>query len=464
MTSCCARARSDKSQRDDIVALLLIAAFVFILSMSVGKAATPTAGQPPNVILMMADDLGYNDLSCYGSTRIGTPNLDRMARNGIRLTDFHAGASVCTPSRMALLSGAYPARLGWRGGVVGYRMKPGAGLARDVYTIAEAYRDAGYRTAMVGKWHLGDQRMRPMHQGFDESFYILASNNMSRDVYKNAQLIHESYDNSRLSELFTKQVVDLISEPSDQPLFLYVPFTAPHFPADPHPNWKGQSMNGDYSDVVEELDHRVGQILKAIDDHDAARNTLVVFTSDNGPEPNQRRFASAEPWSGTKWSSREGGTRVPCIIRWPGVIEPGRTVDQLVSAIDLFPTLAHACGLEINMPVTAQRLDGVNVWKALAADANGPGREHLLYWHGHGQPTAIRRGPWKLYFAAGKGDPDVSAGPVLYNLKDDPGETVDLSEKHPDKVTQLHQQAKALLDNIEKHQMPLGRSNRKDGQ
>ncbi|MEM9019896.1 MAG: sulfatase-like hydrolase/transferase [Planctomycetota bacterium] len=418
---------------------------------------TTARAERPNVILMMADDLGYNDVSCYGSERNRTPFLDQMADEGVRLTSFYAGASVCSPSRMALLSGSYPARLGWERGVLGYLMEPRTGMSLDVVTIAESFRDAGYRTAMAGKWHVGAQTLDPMHQGFDESYFILASNNMSRDMFRGQRRIHEDYDNRLLSQAFTEEVVRLINVDSDQPFLIYVPFTAPHFPASAHPDWRGRSNNSAYGDVVEELDARVGEILAALKQRGIDDQTLVVFISDNGPEPNQRRFNSAAPFSGRKWNAREGGLRVPGIIRWPGSLEAGRVSDAMVSAMDLYPTLAHVCGVPINIPESGQKLDGLNVWGSITGEDPAQARDELLYWHGKGKASAIRSGEFKLFFDAGEGDPNVRNGPVLYNLAEDPGETTDLSDKHPDIVAELLERARQQLADIEQHALPIGR-------
>jgi len=294
----------------------------------------------PNVVLIMADDLAYNDLSCYGSERIETPVLDKMSEQGIRLTSFYAGATVCSPSRMALLSGSYPTRIGWEGGVIGYGMKGYSGLPRDVVTIAEVFRAAGYRTALSGKWHVGKRELAPMHQGFDETYYLLASNNQTQTLWRGEEVVDEAFDNRRFTEAFTREAIRFITAGREKPFFLYLPYTAPHFPAEPHPDWQGHSANGAYGDVVEELDGRIGEILGVLGKNGLDENTIVVFLSDNGPERNQSQFNSAAPYAGGKWSAREGGTRVPCIVRWPGVIPAGRECDRLIAAIDLFPTLA----------------------------------------------------------------------------------------------------------------------------
>ena len=342
---------------------LLLAA---LLSSSVlfcaAHAQKEEKAERPNVILMMADDLANEDLSCYGSTRIRTPILDQLAKEGLKLTSYYAGNPVCSPSRMALLSGSYPARLGWRWGVLGYGFPGKSGMSPKVHTIAEAFRDNGYRTAISGKWHIGVQGMGPEDQGFASAYYIRMSNNQNRDMFRDGKLVQEKWDNRLLTETFTEEVIRVIGEKSDKPFFLYVPWTAPHFPADPHPDWQGKSgegKSGKYTDVVEELDTRIGQILDALEKADKADNTIVIFTSDNGRQPGQAGPDDKPPFTGHKWQSLEGGTRVPFIIRYPGKIAAGKSSDTIVSAMDLYPTLASACAVKVDLPEGAQKIDGV---------------------------------------------------------------------------------------------------------
>lgn len=428
-------------------------------------AQTPKVTQEqsrPNVILMMADDLANEDLSCYGSTRIDTPQLDGLADEGLKLTSYYAGNPVCSPSRMALLSGAYPARLGWRWGVLGYGFSPKTGMSPKVYTMAEAFRDAGYHTAMSGKWHLGAQNMLPEHQGFESSYYIRMSNNQNRDMYRDGKLVQEKWDNRLLTETFTEEVIRVIKEDREEPFFLYVPWSAPHFPADPHPDWHGKSgedKSGKYTDVVEELDTRIGQILKALDDAGKADNTIVIFTSDNGRQPGQAGPDEETIFSGHKWQSLEGGTRVPLILRYPGVIKAGKSYNEIIAAIDLYPTLAEACGVEIKQPADAQKMDGVSAWSNLGGLKSKLARNELLYWHGKGEATAIRVGNWKLQFNCGAErpeDPALSDGPALYNLREDPLEQKNLAAKHPEKVSQLLARAKELLTEVYDNQIAIG--------
>ncbi len=442
--------------------------FITIRALALITIATlPTfaidAADHPNVVLIMADDLGFQDLSCYGSRTIRTPELDKLASEGTRLTSFYAGATICTPSRMALLTGAYPTRVGWRGGVIGYKINGANGLAPEALTIAEIFKGAGYTTGICGKWHLGDApEMLPMNQGFDSAFYIKRSNNQTKQLWRGNELIADPFDNRRLTEQFTNEAIKFIQANRDNPFFLYLPFTAPHFPAQPHPDWRGKSSNGAYGDVVEELDNRVGEILKQLKKDTLDRKTIVVFLSDNGPEPGQRKWASAKPFRGLKWSSLEGGTRVPCIVRWPGVIPAKQKTDKLVSAIDLLPTLAHACGIKLKTKDDVHpMLDGVNVWNTLSNKPNKPhARKSLLYWNGWAQLEAIRVGDWKLYIREVKDIKGSDRGPVLIQLIDDPAETTNLARDFPDKVKSMKRLAEDLTRNIKDHSIPLGGTKR----
>lgn len=433
----------------------------FLASVNLLTTVLVAQTSRPNVILMMADDLAFDDLSCYGSDRIQSPILDKMASEGMRLTSFYAGASVCSPSRMALLSGSYPARLGWQQGVLGYGMKPNTGLSNDVFTLAELFQAGGYRTAISGKWHVGDRNMRPHRQGFESTFYLLASNNIGRDIYREDTVIHQDFDNRKLSEAITDEVLRVIHSDANEPFFIYVPFTAPHFPAEAHPDWKGPSDDklAEYVEVVEELDYRVGQILDAVKSKGIDNETLMIFISDNGAQAGQRTTEGSGPWSGMKWSSREGGTRVPAILRWPGVIQPGQTCHEMIAAIDLYPTLAQACGLQLNLPPEAQRLDGVSIWETVTGAARKHARNELLYWHGFGQATAIRQGDYKLFFGSGEkhsADPNISEGPALFNLAADPGEANDIRQDHPERVQKLLELARMRLTEIDENATPIG--------
>lgn len=415
--------------------------------------------QPPNVILIMVDDLGYHDLSCYGHPAIKTPVLDQLAKDGIRLISFYSGATVCTPSRMALLTGAYPARLGWTQGVIGYKMGKEEGLSPRALTIAEIFKDKGYQTGLIGKWHLGDlPQYQPHRQGFDQSYYIKKSNNQTKKLWRGDELLEDPFENRLLTEKFTRESIRFIKENKEKPFFLYIPYTAPHFPVEAHPDWKGRSSFGDYGDVVEELDYRIGEILTTLAMEEIDKKTIIVFLSDNGPQRGQK--AQAIPFRGMKWDSLEGGTRVPCIIRFPGVIPAGQESDALISAIDILPSLSYACGVDLKTISNGSPiLDGMNVWDTLIGKkgASHP-RKDLLYWHGLNGFQAIRVGNLKLFLDGKNAQlPNEKMGPALFNLVDDPNEMIDLSAKNPERVQKMQELAKKRLAHINKSIIPLGK-------
>ena len=414
--------------------------------------------QPPNVVLIMADDLGYHDLGCYGHPKIKTPVLDQLAKKGVKLTGFYAGATVCTPSRIALMTGSYPTRLGWSKGVVGHILSTNHGLSPKALTMAEHFKSAGYQTAMSGKWHLGDRpSFRPHRQGFDHTFYINKSNNQTDELWRDDKLLEKPYKNRFLTEQFTRKAIEFIQAYKDDPFFLYLPYSAPHFPVEAHPAWKGKSNYGVYGDVVEEMDARIGEILDVLKAEKLNKKTIVIFCSDNGPEPLTKE-SLAKPFRGKKWSSLEGGTRVPCIISWPGTLPSGLKTDAIISAMDLLPTLATVCQIELTkIKSNPVPIDGVNVWSTLMGLKKKHPRNDLLYWHGSNGFEAIRVGNWKLFpkrlRANFKGN-----GPALFNLIKDIEEKNDLSQLHPERVKSMQKLANQRLADIQSKFIPLGQS------
>ncbi|MCF7955855.1 MAG: sulfatase-like hydrolase/transferase, partial [Phycisphaerae bacterium] len=286
---------------------------IILIALLTFAATLYAAPQKPNVLLIMVDDLGYYDLSCYGHPKIKTPVLDSLAKGGMRLTSFYAGATVCTPSRIALMTGSYPSRLGWEIGVMGFKMGFHEGLSPEAITIAEIFKSEGYATAISGKWHIGDQpETRPGAQGFDFSYYSSHSNNQTRKTWRGDEVVEEKNVNKMLTEQFTTEAIRFLKDKKDKPFFLYLPYTAPHFPVEPHPDWQGKSDYGKYGDVVEEVDYRIGEIIKTLKELKVYDNTIIVFISDNGPNPHEK--SGCLPYRGSKWSALEGGTRVPGIV------------------------------------------------------------------------------------------------------------------------------------------------------
>ena len=429
--------------------------FPFLASLFL---AVSSGQQRPNVVLILSDDLGYHDLGCYGHPKIKTPIIDQLAKDGVRLTSFYSGSTVCTPSRMALLTGSYPVRYGWSKGVVGHIMEKKRGLSPKATTMAEIFKEAGYKTGIFGKWHLGDEpNFMPNNQGFDESFFINKSNNQTKKIWTGGEVTQNPFDNKLLTEAFTNGAKAFIKKNKDLPFFLYVPYSAPHFPLEAHPDWKGKSDYGVYGDVVEEMDARVGEILTELDVNNLSERTIVVFMSDNGPEPLTKE-SKAIPFRGKKWSALEGGNRVPCIIKSPGKSKGVTVYNKTVSAMDMLPSLAHACG--INIPERSGEtppIDGVNLWDELIGKKlETSGRPDLLFWHGADGFQAIRMGAWKLFL--NRRDAELSGdGPALFKVKDDIKERNDLSKLFPAIVTKMTGVASQRLESIKRRSIPLGR-------
>ncbi len=311
-------------------------------------------------------------------------------------------------------------------------------------------------------------------QGFDDSYYIKLSNNQTTELWRDDALIEDPFDNRLLTEKFTQEAVRFIKTNKDEPFFLYVPYTAPHFPVQEHPDWKGKSAFGAYGDVVEELDHRIGDILRTLESEGLTKRTIVVFLSDNGPQEGQQ--ARATPYRGQKWQALEGGTRVPCILSWPGVIPAGRESDALIAAIDLLPSLSHACRIDLaSITSGSPVIDGVSVWNTLIGSKDAPhARQELLYWHGKNGFQAIRSGDWKLFLdreaaqLPGSGSrtgsdsptepgtrPPAGTGPALFNLALEANELTDVSAQYPERVKAMLELAKKRLAEVERNTIPL---------
>jgi arylsulfatase A len=410
-------------------------------------AGPAVAGQRPNIILIMADDLGYAGLSCYDNTYgIKTPHLDHMADNGLKFTDFHSNGAVCSPTRAALMTGRYQQRTGITGVVTAAACR-NQGLALSETTLAEVLKPGGYRTAMFGKWHVGySPKFNPVNQGFDE-FIGFVSGNVDyqshldqvqmEDWWKQDQLVpEEGYQTT----LVGNHGVDFIDRNAGQPFFLYLAFGAPHYPIqgpnDPPVRGKDavRVKNFDveraHREMIESMDMEIGRIKAKVDELGLTQNTLIFFCSDNG-------HARGAKWSadprlrGSKGSVFEGGNRVPGIAYWPGSIRPGVTTETTMT-MDLLPTCAALCSAPLPPDTT---LDGIDLSTLLLEGTPLPGRS--LFWH-HGPDGALRRGPWKYVKASGGKE-------TLYNLEEELSEKKDLSEKHPEKFRDLKKQYKEWL-------------------
>lgn len=452
------------------------------LAVAGGWLASPlrAAERQPNVIIILADDLGISDLGCFGASDIRTPRLDELARQGTRFTNFYVAQAVCTASRAALMSGCYPNRIGLQGAL---NHTSRNGIHPDEWLLPEMLRDRGYATACIGKWHLGTvESLSATHHGFDQWLGIPYSNDNSKyhpvlsaempplPLFDGGKVIELDPDQSQFTRRFTERAVAFIEQNAQRPFFLYLPHVMPHVPIFASQRFKGRSQRGLYGDVVEELDWSVGQILDALDREKIADNTLVVFFSDNGPWLSYGEHAgTARPFREGKLTAFEGGVRAPLIARWPGVIPSERTNDEAFMAIDWLPTLTEAVGGRR----PERKIDGLSVMPLLRGEVGAKSPHEALFFYAGNELHAVRSGQWKLHFAHpylttagepgrggkpsnwGKGAPrsitDSSMDAIasrhgqrvaqlelsLFDLSSDPGESKNVAAEHPDVVARL---------------------------
>ena len=416
----------------------------------------------PNVIIIFTDDQGYQDLGCYGSPDIKTPHLDKMAQNGIRLTDFYAAQAVCSASRAGLLTGCYPNRIGIHGA---FMPDSKQGLNLLEMTLAEMLKANGYRTGIFGKWHLGDNsKFMPNNQGFDEFFGIPYSNDMwpfhpqqgihfnfdPLPLFENETVIDTLSDQSSLTTQITERSINFITKNKDKPFFLYIAHPQPHVPLFVSDKFKGRSDRGLYGDVIMEIDWSVGQILEALKKNNIDKNTLVIFTSDNGPWLNYGDHAgSAYPLREGKGTGLEGGQREPCIIYYPNKIKPGRTIDIPMMNIDIMPTIAEITGSSL----PNKTIDGKSVWSIWNGSSHVSPQEAYFFYYHKNELQGVRYKNWKMYFPHRyrtlNGRPGGKGGiPVdyeyntidqieLYDLNNDISETTDVADKNPEVVKKI---------------------------
>jgi len=450
----------------------------------VAATVSAAAAATPNVVLILADDLGYADLGCYGALGIRTPHLDRMASEGTRFTSFTVAQSVCTASRAALLTGCYPNRIGMAGAL--NHTSP-SGIHPREQLLPHLLAARGYATAAYGKWHLGHHPpFWPTRRGFGDFFGTPYSNDNGPlhptvrgmpplPLYDGADVVEIDPDQSRFTRRLTERAVDFIGRHRDRPFFLYFPHVMPHVPIFASDGWRGRSAEGLYGDVVEELDWSVGEILAAIHAHGLDDRTLVVFTSDNGPFLSYGNHAgSARPLREGKLTTYEGGVRVPCIMRWPRTIPAGHVCDELATSLDLFTTTLRLAGA----PMPSRPVDGIDLGPLVRGERGARGRETFWYYAGD-ELQAVRDGDWKLHLphdfltvpavpgrdgkpanvgsmkpasmgesgirgVASRHGYEVAHQPLaLYDLGADPGESRDLAATHPDVVARLQKIADA---------------------
>jgi len=424
-----------------IVACLVVSLFASANPL-LAADKPPKKPKHPNVVVIFADDLGYGDLGCFGHPTIATPQLDRMAREGMRLTQFYVAECVCTPSRAALLTGRLPIRSGMCSDTrrVLFTDSKG-GLPASEITIAESLKKEGYATACIGKWHLGHlPQFLPTEHGFDSYYGIPYSNDMKPTLLlRGGQVAEDPVDQTTLTTRYTSEAVSFIRQHRDDAFFLYLPHNFPHVPLFASDAFKGKSRRGLYGDVVEELDASVGQVLATLRELEIAERTLVIFTSDNGPWLiKNQEGGSAGLLRGGKGSTWEGGMREPTIAWWPGKIAPGTTSAELGSTTDLLATI-HAI---VELPLPNDRvLDSHDLRPVLFGTGPSP-RKSLLYYRGR-QLMAARLGPWKAHFKTqdgyGQAKPIEHNPPLLFQLEHDPSEKYDLAKNHPEVIAEIRQ-------------------------
>jgi arylsulfatase len=396
----------------------------------------------PNFVIIFTDDQGYADVGCFGAKGFETPNLDRMAAEGAKFTDFYSAAPVCTPARAALLTGCYSMRVSIPRVLF---PRDNIGLNPDEITIADILKTRGYATCCIGKWHLGHlPEFLPTRQGFDYYFGIPYSNDMNPVVLvEGEQTIERKPDQSQLTRRYTEKAIQFIAKNRDRPFFLYLPHTMPHIPLYASDRFKGRSKQGLYGDVIMELDWSVGQILNTLAVLGLDERTLVIFTSDNGPWLSKGAHGgSAKPLRDGKFATYEGGMREPCIMRWPGKIPAGSTCSEIATTMDFLPTFAKLAGAR----VPADRIiDGKDI-SALMTNPKAKTPYKALFYYFETQLGAVRCGKWKLILERKRGKKTIPA--ALYNLKRDIAEQNDVSAQHPAIVQRLSALADKIREDI----------------
>ena len=444
--------------------LLLIVIFNLVLFAS--KAQKPT-----NFIIVYLDDVGFGDIATTGAIGYSTPNIDKMAASGIFFSHYYSPQAVCSASRAGLLTGFYPNRVGFHG-ALDHTAKTGINAEEE--TIAEVLKKKGYATAAYGKWHLGHyKQFLPTHNGFDEYFGIPYSNDMwpnhptNKNYYpplpliEGDEVVETNPDQSKFTTEFTERAINFIQKNKNKPFFVYLAHPMAHVPLFVSDKFKGKSEQGLYGDVMMEIDWSVGQIMKTLKDLKLEENTLLIFTSDNGPWINYGNHAgSTGGLREGKGTTYEGGQRVPCLMMWKGVISPGSVNNNLISGIDILPTIAEIAGA----PLPEKKIDGVNILPLLKNEKAAPPRKSFYYYYRNNNLEAVQDGNWKLVFPhkgrtyvgfePGKdGQPgranensEVEAG--LYDLRRDPGERYDVMKFYPEIVEKLNKLAEEAREDL----------------
>ena len=449
--------------------------YLFIILQLTGLIFSKT----PNFIVIFTDDQGYEDIGCFGSPKIKTPHLDKLAAEGRKFTSFYSANSVCSPSRAALMTGCYPTRVSVPG-VLFPRHKEG--LNPDEITIAEVLKTKGYATSCIGKWHIGHKpKFLPTRQGFDSYYGIPYSNDMTIDpeaklaadinlregftldriknekpkknlvpLMRNEEVIEYPCDQTTLTKRYTEEAVKFIEKNEDKPFFLYLPHTMPHIPLFASKKFKGKSDRGPYGDTIEEIDWSVGEIMKALRKNNLDENTLVIYTSDNGPwKLKEGRGGSAHPLRGYKFQTYEGGMRVPCIMSWKGKIPSGTVCDEIGATIDLLPTFANLAGAKIP---DDRIIDGKNIWPIISGKKGARSPHDIYYYYKGNRLESARQGKWKVR-RSGKKSQTVE----LYDLDNDITESKNLSQKNPELIQTILKKMDKFDKDLKLSQRSIGK-------
>ncbi|MFC1735665.1 sulfatase [Candidatus Hydrogenedentota bacterium] len=431
-----------------VIIRVILISFLTIVAASCATMTRKPGTTPPNFVILFADDMGYGDLGCYGHPTIRTPRLDRMADEGIRLTQFYSAAPSCTPSRAALLTGRYQVRSGL---VHVLFPRHDFGLPAGEITIAEALKTKGYATGAFGKWHLGHlEPFMPTQNGFDYFYGMPYSNDLNPQLLiRNNEVLERPAEQSTLTKRYTEEAIKFIERSGDKPFLVYLAYTMPHVPLHTSKDFAGKSSRGLYGDTVEEIDWSVGQILDYLKEQGLEENTLVFFTSDNGPWLDKKLAGgSAGLLRHGKATTWEGGIREPAIARWPGRIPAGQVSQEVGITMDLFKTCTELAGVE--MP-DGHIVDGKVLMPILTGQGKSP--HDMLYFFQNRILAAARQGPWKIHYHVHDKGFKYLDKPSLYNVELDPSETIDMADDYPEIVKAMDEKVQAFKKNL-KQGMP----------
>jgi arylsulfatase A len=453
-----------RSMRRLTMVFNLLTALALSIALSNRAEAGPEK-RPPNIVFMLADDVGYDDIGCYGAKKIKTPNVDKLAKQGMRFTSYYAPHAVCTPTRAALMTGCYAQRVGLP--AVLYP-QDNIGLNDSELTLAEMLKESGYSTAIIGKWHLGHlPQFLPTRHGFDYWFGLPYPNDHGPErskrknppipLFRNEKVIEQPVNLHTLNDRFVDEAKKFLNENKDKPFFLYLPFVDAHTPWFVDKRFEGKSGIGPYGDAVQAMDWAVGEVLKTLDKLGLDDNTIVVFASDNGPlykphpeleqvyGPAGKLLPQEHLLRGGKYTSWEGGVRVPLVVRWPGKTPKGSKCDEIAAGFDFYPTFAKAMGASLP---TDRIIDGKNILPLITGEKGAKTPHETFFYFANYGLEAVRSGKWKLRLVVEDADGKAQTGIALYDLEHDVRELTDVAAKHPEIVARLQKLAENCREDI----------------